>query len=162
MKKQVLITTTLFFLAFITVTGHAIAQTPNQSAENQTVLLQQTTAELRRLRLELLDQAIEFQNWKIMRLERELQPVQDERRGLSEQEQAINQLIAELNNHRSGAIPAQDEIEAAKTTYTEKELKKISVRLQQAAQRETELTDQLEEERRRLQEFKDKARKLRE
>ena len=165
MKKSILTAMTVGLLAFITMAGRAHAQDPNQGAENQAALLQQTSAELRRLRLEVIEQAIEFQNWKIMRLERELQPIQDELRRLSEREQAITQLVADLNNHRTNTSPAQEEleeIEAAKAAYTEKGLKKLSIKRQLAAQRETELTEQLEHERRRLQEFIEKARKLRE
>jgi hypothetical protein len=156
MKKSIVIAAAVGFLTFITMAGRAHAQAPNQSAENQAALLQQTSAELRRLRLEVIEQAIEFQNWKIMRLERELQPIQDELRRLSEREQAITQLVADLNNHRTNTSPAQEaleEIEAAKAAFTEKGLKKLSIKRQLAAQRETELTEQLEQERRRLQEF---------
>jgi hypothetical protein len=165
MKKSIVTVMTIGFLTFITMAGRAHAQAPNQSAENQVALLQQTSAELRRLRLEVIEQAIEFQNWKIMRLERELRPIQDELRRLGEREQAITQLVADLNNHRTNTSPVQEaleEIEAAKAAYTEKGLEKLSIKQQLAAQRETELTEQLEQERRRLQEFIEKARKLRE
>jgi len=165
MKKYIVTATTVGFLTFMTMSGRVHAQAPNQSAGTQAAMLQQTSAELRRLRLEVIEQAIEFQNWKIMRLERELQPIQDELRRLSEREQAIAQLVADLNNHRTNTSPAQEaleEIEAAKAAYTEKGLKKLSIKRQLAAQRETELTEQLEQERRRLQEFIEKARKLRE
>ena len=164
MKKPVLTATTLGFLVFMTVAGRVHAQAPNQSAESQAAQLRQISAELRRLRLEVIHQAIDFQNWKIMRLERELQPIQNERRGLSEREQAITQLVAEFNNHRTNTATAQEaveEIEAMKAAYTEKELKKLSTEQQLAAQRETELTEQLEQERSRLQELIKKERKLR-
>ena len=164
MKKSILTAMTVGFLTFMTMSGRAHAQAPNQGAENQAALLQQTSDELRRLRLEVIEQAIEFQDWKIMRLERELRPIRDELRRLGEREQAITQLVADLNNHRANTSPDQEaleEIEAAKATYTEKGLKKLSIKRQLAAQRESELTEQLEQERRRLQEFIEKARKLR-
>src|SRR5262249_1664492 len=127
MKKSVLTATALGFLVFMTVAGRVHAQAPNQSAESQAAQLRQISAELRRLRLEVIQQAIDFQNWKIARLERELQPIQNERRGLSEREQAITQLVAEFNNHRTNTATAQEaveEMEAMKAAYTEKELKK--------------------------------------
>jgi hypothetical protein len=165
MKKYIVTATTVGFLTFMTMSGRVHAQAPNQSAGTQAAMLQQTSAELRRLRLEVIEQAIEFQNWKIMRLERELRPIHDELRRLSEREQAITQLVADLNNHRTNTSSDQEaleEIEAAKAAYTEKGLKKLSIKRQLATQRETELTEQLELERRRLQEFIEKARKLRE
>jgi chromosome segregation ATPase len=156
---------TVGLLAFVAMAGLAQTQAPNQSAENQAALLKQLSAEVQQLRLEVIQQAIEFQHWKIQRLERELQPIQSERQRLGEQEQAINQLIAELEQHIGNALPAQEgttgELEAMKAASTEKGLKELSSKQQLVVQRETELTEQLAQEQQRLQELERKAKKLR-
>ena len=164
MKRSIITAMTVGLLAFVTMAGWADGQVPNQSAESQAAQLQQISAELRRLKLEVIQQAIEFQNWKIMRLERELQPIQNERQRLGEQEQAITQLGAELNNHAGNATPVQDavgEIEAIRAAFIEKGLKELSLKQQLAAQRETELSEQLEQERQRLQELVERGKQLR-
>jgi hypothetical protein len=163
MKRSIITAMTVGLLAFVAMAG--VAQSPDQSAENQAALLKQLSAEVQQLRLEVIQQAIEFQHWKIQRLERELQPIQSERQRLGEQEQAINQLIAELEKYTGNATPAQEgaigEMEAMKAEYTEKELKELSIKQQLAVQRETGLTEQLAQEQRRLQELERKAKKLR-
>jgi len=165
MKRSVIRAMTVGLLALASMAGLARAQSPNQSAESQAALLKQVSAELKQLRLEVNQQAIEFQNWKIQRLERELQPIQSERQRLGEQEQDINQLIAELEKHAGHATPAQEgagrEMEAVKAEYTEKGLKDLSIKQQLVAQRETELAEQLAQEQQRLQELMREAKKLR-
>jgi len=143
--------------------SQAQAQTPNPSAENQAALLNKISAELQQLRLEVIQQAIEFQNWKIKRLEREIPSIQSERQRLVAQEEAISQLIAELEKN-SGIEKALQEgkitdPEAFKASIPEDELKELSGRRHLIAQREIELTDRLEQERKLLQELTRKANK---
>jgi len=143
--------------------SQAQAQTPNPSAENQAALLKKISAELQQLRLEVFQQAIEFQNWKIKRLEREIPSIQRERQRLVAQEEAISQLIAELEKN-SGIEKALQEgkitdLEAFKASIPEDELKELSGRRHLIAQREIELTDRLEQERKLLQELTRKANK---
>ncbi|HKR59985.1 MAG TPA: hypothetical protein VJS64_09620 [Pyrinomonadaceae bacterium] len=165
MKRSLITAALIGLFAFIAMTGLAHAQALNQSADSQAALLKQLSSELQQLQLEVIQQAIELQNWKIKQLERELQPIQSERQRLREQEQAINQLIAELEKQRGNIAPVQEstagEIEAVKAAYTEKELKELSTKQQLFTQRETEITEQLDQEQQRLQEFIKKAKKLR-
>ena len=161
MKRSIITTVTVGLLAFVTMAGRAQSQSPNQSAESQAAQLQQISAELRRLRLEVIQQAIELQNWKIKRLEQKLHSIQSHRRRLSEQEQAINQLNAEFNNHVGPVQETVEEIEAIKAAYTEKGLKELSIKRQRIAQRETELSERLEQERQRLQELVERGKQLR-
>src|SRR5262249_43408364 len=165
MKRTMITAVTVGLLVFVTMAGLAQAQASNQNGENPAALIKQVSAEVTQLRLEVIQQAIELQNWKIQWLERESQPIQSERQQLAEQEQAIKQLIAELEKHVGNLNPPQEgvtsEVEAIKATYTEKGLKALSIKQQLIVQREAELTDQLEKERQRLQELINRAKKLR-
>ncbi|HKQ75954.1 MAG TPA: hypothetical protein VJ810_19825 [Blastocatellia bacterium] len=163
MKRLIIIAITVGLFGLGAMASQAQAQTPNPSAENQAALLNKISAELRQLRLEVVQQAIEFQNWKIQRLEREIPPIQSERQRLVAQEEALSQLTAELEKNagldkdkafQEGKIT---DLEALKAAFSEEEQKEISTKRRLITQREIELTDRLEQERRRLQELIRKA-----
>jgi hypothetical protein len=157
MKQFIMTAMVAGLLAIMALTGLAQNQAPSQSAVDQAALFKQVSAELKQLRLEMLEQAIEFQNWKIQRLEAELQPIQIERQRLGEEEQFISQHLAELEKLAGNA---SEEVEAVKAVYTEKRSKEVLSKRQLVMQREAELTEQLAKEQQRLQELTGKAKKL--
>lgn len=157
MKQFIMTAMVAGLLAIMTLTGLAQTQAPSQSAVDQAALFKQVSAEVKQLRLEMLEQAIEFQNWKIQRLEAELQPIQLERQRLGEEEQSISQHLAELEKLAGNA---SEEVEAVKAAYTEKRAKEVLSKRQLVMQREAELTEQLAKEQQRLQELSVKAKKL--
>ena len=157
MKQSIRTAMLIGLWAIMALTGLAQNQAHSQNAADQAALFKQVSAELKQLRLELLEQAIEFQNWKIQRLEAELQPIQLERQRLGEQAQAFNQHLAELEKLAGNA---SEEVEAVKAAYTEKGLKEVTPKRQLVMQREAELTEQLAKEQQRLQELSEKAKKL--
>jgi hypothetical protein len=163
MKRWITTAIIVGIFGFSTLAFPAQAQTPHQSADGQAALLKQLTAELQQLRMEVIQQAIEFQNWKIKQLERELLPIRNERQRLGEQEQAIRQLTAEIDAQAGGASSVPEggisEQQTIKAVYPEKELKDLSTKQQLITEREAELTQQLEQEQNRLQEFIKKTRK---
>jgi hypothetical protein len=163
MKRLIITAITVGIFGLGTLASQAQAQTSNPSAENQAALLNKISAELQQLRLEVIQQAIEFQNWKIKRLEREIPSIQSERQRLVAQEEAISQLIAELEKNEGIEKALQEgkitDLEALKATIPDDELKELSNRRSLITQREIELTDRLEQERKLLQELIRKANK---
>jgi predicted nucleic acid-binding Zn-ribbon protein len=165
MQRAINTVLTIGLLVFMAVVG--LAQTPpaapGQEAENPAVLLQQLRAEVKKCRLEVVEQGIEFQQWKIKQLEREFQRVQSERQRLGEQEQSINQRIAELDSYAASAGPGQEgeveESKAIKATIS-KGLKKLQTQQQPISEREAELAELLGQEQQRLEELLKKARQL--
>ncbi len=157
MKRIIIIAITAGLFGIGMMASQAQAQTPNPGAENQAALLNKISAELRQLRLEVIQQAIEFQNWKISRLERELPSIQSERQRLVAQEEELSQLAAELEKNAGIEQGLQEgkitDLKALKASVPEEEQKELSTRRRLITQREIELTDRLEQERKRLQEL---------
>jgi chromosome segregation ATPase len=144
--------------------GIAQAQTsPRQEGESLETLKKQFTAELRELRIELLQQGIEFQEWKIKHLERDLQQLQSEQQRLGEQERTFRQQIAELEQNIDNAPPVTEgvgELHVMKDDLTGKRMKDLQAKQQPLFQQEAELREQLKQEQVRLDELLKKVQKL--
>lgn len=152
MKKAMLSLIGLCLFALMAATGFAQAQTPERpggNAELQTALNQQLVAEIKQLRLELLRQSLEFQQWKLKQIERELQTAQAEQQRLEEEERAIQQELAAL----STASESQGELELLKAELTGNLAQKQLSRRQPANQRVDELTLQAKQEGIRLRQL---------
>ncbi len=83
-------------LAFYLLAPRAAATRPAPAAADQAVLRKQMTAEIKRLRLEIIEQAIEFQSWKLKRLEGELLATRRELQRMRELESALQHSLADL------------------------------------------------------------------
>ncbi|MEK7831274.1 MAG: hypothetical protein AAB401_09335 [Acidobacteriota bacterium] len=152
MKRPVIAIIAFYFLTFVKGTAQAqkpdaanpasTASTPNADADKQAELNRQLIAEIKQLRLELLRQRIEFQQWKLRQVERELQTAQAEQQRLAEEEQATQHALAELGNTSDGS----GEIESLKKELTGSRSEKLRARRQGANQRAADLTTQLNQE----------------
>jgi hypothetical protein len=149
-------------IAFVTLTiaattrlAHAQTVAPSTDAENLAALHKQFTAELKKLRLEVLQQGIEFQEWKIKQLERELQQVVDKRQRLEEESHVIHQQLAELEDPASNSTHAEagqvSELDAIKANLIGEGQEKLLAARQAIAQQEADLTGLLKQEQARLQ-----------
>jgi chromosome segregation ATPase len=160
MTRAILSALILAVLGLIAVAG---AARPHASVDQPEVAsLRQLSEEMKRLRLEVVRQGIEFQEWKVKQLERELQPLLGEQQRLEEQERLIQQRIAELNQQSSEVAKADEvgEEESARNELTEKALKRLQEKRQPAGERSAELSEQLKREQQRLRELVQKARQL--
>lgn len=128
----------LVFFCIVAVTA-AVAQPtkPDPLATLQT--------EVRQLRLELIQQRIEFQQWKIEQLEAILRAIKDERVKLESEERAVHQALTE-----PGAAEG-DETTNYRTELSETALRKVQTRLTTEQQRETEWQEKLTREQSTLQ-----------
>jgi hypothetical protein len=156
------------FCLFSFVTSEELVQAqtiaPRSEAASQATEREQFTAELKKLRSEVLQIGIEFQSWKIKQLERELQQVLREQDHLTQQENAIQQRIAELTEQAETSLPTEEgavgEAEVVKNGLIEKGLNEVQTRRQPLTERAAELTRQLNQEGIRLQELINKTKQL--
>lgn len=148
--KQTIATTSLFCLLAL----GASAQSPQEQiaapiyqTESLETLRRQFAADLRKLRLELLQQSLEFQQWKIKQLERDLQQATSEQQRLLHQESSLLQELAELTKELGNSTtikPGQtSELEAMKIELNEHELPRLRAAQPAIDQRVSELTEQL-------------------
>jgi hypothetical protein len=152
-------------LAFCLLAPGAAGARPGAPADDQAVLRKQMTEEIKRLRLEIIEQAIEFQNWKLKRLEGELVATQREQQRLRELESGIQLQLAGLAPHAShepsSGAEQVGEMEIVKAAHTEDGLKPIQLKQQSLAELEAELKEDIGREKARLQELQQKAGKMR-
>ena len=114
----------------------AIAQTAG-AASDEVVELRQ---EVRKLHLELLQQKVEFQQWKMRNLSVALQQVQAERQQLDEQMRATQREIAELE------ISMSPELEGLKDKLSKERLPMLESWLRSVRERESALSGELQAE----------------
>ncbi|HZS04172.1 MAG TPA: hypothetical protein VFD58_05000 [Blastocatellia bacterium] len=160
MKRSICILLVITLLAPLQAT--TVARTA-PAADDPADALKRMAAEIRQLRLEVIEQAIEFQQWKLTHLEREMLAVRSEQQRLRELESSIQQQLAGLApsaGHDPGA-EQMGELEIVKATHTEDGLKPIQLKLQALAEREARLSEEISRENTRLQELQQKAGKLR-
>ncbi len=118
----------------VVVAMSATAQTPEADK------LAALQTEVRQLRLELIQQRIEFQQWKIDQIETALKEVKDERAKLETEERAVQQALTETSANEG------DETATFRAELTETTLKKLQAQQTSGQQRESELQQQLTRE----------------
>ncbi|MEP7341689.1 MAG: hypothetical protein ABI977_28410, partial [Acidobacteriota bacterium] len=141
MKRSIIALIAFCFFTLAIASGTASAQTPGSQADPQAAMNRQLLAEIKQLRLDLLRQRLEFQQWKRQQIERELQSARAEQQRLAEEEEAMQQELAELNNTSGG----QSELELLKAELTGNR-KRLLAHQQPVHQRVAELTAQLNQE----------------
>jgi peptidoglycan hydrolase CwlO-like protein len=167
MKMNQIITTTIL-LSLLTLAAFARAAqaqtiTPASETESVSELRRQFTSELRKLRLDLVQQGLEFQQWKIKQLERDLQQASAEQQRLLQEENSLQQEFTELTKqlNNSNSEPAQTgETEAMKTDLNERELARLRALRPSVEQRAFELTEQLRREETRQRDLQQQAKRL--
>ena len=137
----------LLFCLLVTFSP-AAAQTMNP---DNFVALQ---SEVRQLRLELIQQRIEFQQWKIAQLESAIKEVKDEREKLEAEDRAVHQALTEVSANEG------DETAAYRAELTETTLKKLQSQQVSGQQRESELQQKLAREQTILQALEKRAKQL--
>jgi predicted nucleic acid-binding Zn-ribbon protein len=161
MKRAICTLIALALLALLLLSAVATGQTA-PAADEQAVLLKQMAAEIKQLRLEIIKQAIEFQDWKLKQLERELFAAQSEQQRLREQTNSLQQQLAGLASHDASTGAEQlGELEIIRATHSEDGLKPLQLKQQALAEREAELREEINREKLRLQELQQMAEKLR-
>ncbi|HEX4947532.1 MAG TPA: hypothetical protein VFZ34_12760 [Blastocatellia bacterium] len=110
--------------------------------------------EVRQLRRELVQQRIEFQQWKIEQLETALRAAKDERNTLESEERAVHQALTEPGSAEG------DEATNFRAELTENTLRKLQTRQAAAQQRETELQEKLTREQTILQSLEKRLRQV--
>jgi hypothetical protein len=165
--KQTIVTTVLFSLLVLQAFAEtAQAQTAASANETESVaaLRREFAAELRKLRLELVQQCLEFQQWKIRQLERDLEQVNSEQQRLVLEENSLRQEIAELAKQLSNMPNSEPEqtsgLEAVKTQLNERELPRLQAARPAVEQRVFELTEQLRREETRQRDLQQQAKRL--
>ncbi len=142
----------------------ARAQTVVNESENITALRRQFESELRKLRLELLQQSLEFQQWKIKQLERDAHQAGLEQQRILHEENSLQQELTELSqqlNSSPGAGSGQTgELEAMKKELNDQELPRLRAMRPAIDQRVSELTDALRREEIRQRDLQKQADRL--
>lgn len=130
MRRQFILPVIFCLLAAVS----AVAQTapPDQLTALQT--------EVRQLRRELIQQRLEFQQWKIEQLEAALKEAQEEREKLEAEERAVHQALTE------GSGTDGDETASFRAELIATTLKKLQARQVSGQQRESELQQKLARE----------------
>ena len=150
-------------LAAFARAAQAQTVTPANESEIVSELRRQSTSELRKLRLDLVQQGLEFQQWKIKQIERDLQQANAEQLRLVQEENSLQQDSAELAKqlNNSNSEPAQtSEPEAMKTDLNERELLRLRTARSAVEQRVFELTEQLRREEIRQRDLQQQAKRL--
>ncbi len=138
-------------LALLTLANISSAQSePTEFA----ALKQQLTS----LRTDLLQQGIDFQEYKIKQLSRELQQLKVERGRLDESEQTLRRRLAEVE--QSLASNPSGEQEGMKAELNGSHLQGIRSKAQPLIEQESELLRQLAQEQEQLQSLQTKLRQL--
>jgi chromosome segregation ATPase len=126
-----------------------------------TALRQQFKTELTSLRTEMLQQGIDFQEWKIKQLERESQRLNAERGQLEEAEQSLlRQLAAVEQSLQQSDAPSNSEHEGMKNKLNGTHLQGIRNKRQPLDQQWGELQAQLQQEHQQLQTLQKKLAQL--
>ena len=161
MQKTLTFLLPLIILMALVVTTSAQSLLP--PAEDATALLKECRKEIEKLRLEVLQQGIEFQAWKIRQLEKEALRVQQQRANLDEQDQLLRQQLAGLDavSGDSSAADQAGELQAIKTELSDNRRKQLDEERGGIAKLESEVAEQLRLEKNRLQELLIRAKKLR-
>ena len=144
-------------LALVTLVKISPAQSETTDVA---ALRQQLTTEVRSLRTDLLRQGIDFQEWKIKQLTRELQRLKTERERWEETEMSLRRQIA--NVEQNLATGASDEQEGMKAELNGTHLRGVRNKSQPLVEQEAELHKQLEQEQQQLLALQTKLKKLRE
>ena len=142
----------LFCAVWFAFTLGAQAQTPASEAAQQAALNRQLLVEIRSLKRELLQQAVEFQQWKLDQINRELQKAQTEQQRLAYEGQLLQQEINELTVASDG----QSEIETLRTELTGERTQSFLNRQQPIVERVSILAEQSQKEEKRLRQLTDK------
>lgn len=158
MKTATVSLAILTLFCFLALPGKAQAQTAQPGHQRPSE--GEIVSVLKELRLEMLQEGIDFQNWKIKHIERELRLAQDQRRRIEEQQRAIYFRLAEISQRPSGGEETAGDLEAIKADVSDGELKGAQDRLQAIGERVSELTEQLRQEQERLRELQKKLRIL--
>ncbi len=149
MKRSFIALFCAVWFAFTLVTK---AQTPTTEAVQQAALNRQLMVEIKTLKRELLQQAVEFQQWKLDQINRELQKAQTEQQRLAYEGQLLQQEINELTVASDG----QSELETLRTELTGERTQKLLNRQQPIAERVSALAEQAQKEEKRLRQLTDK------
>lgn len=159
MNKAMTLIAAVVVLSAITF-GDAKAQSKPTAPDNGELaaLVDLSLQEIKKLRLEILEQGIDFQCWKINLLEKELAQAQQELNRLREQEQVLRQRLANLNAQPAGQPNEMDDL---RNDLSGNRLQAIGEKQQPLQQRETSLQNQLTEEKDKLYELLVKVRQMR-
>ncbi|MFN0110594.1 MAG: hypothetical protein ACKVZH_17190 [Blastocatellia bacterium] len=140
------------FAIWLALTLGAQAQTPTSETQQQAAINRQLLTEIKSLRRELLQQAVEFQQWKLDQITRDLQQAQTEQQRLFHEEQLVQQEINEL----AAASDGQSELETLRSELSGERTQKLRIRQQPLAERVNTLTEQVQKEEKRLRQLADK------
>ncbi len=143
---------TRYFLLFLFCAGAAISAAAQTTNPDPLTALQ---SEVRQLRRELVQQRIEFQQWKIEQLETALKTAKEEREKLEAEERAVQQALTEAS------ATDGDEVASFRTELIETTLKKLRTQQASEQQRESELQQKLAREQTVLQDFTKRQQQLR-
>ncbi len=149
MKRSIITLCCTLWFAFALV---AQAQTPAGEAQQQAAINRQLLGEIKTLRRELLQQAIEFQQWKLDQINRELQLAQTEQQRVFREGQLLQQEINEL----AAASDSSNEIETLRSELSGERTQKWQRRQQPLDDRVGVLTEQARKEEKRLRQLTDK------
>lgn len=130
----------------------AQAQTPVSEAQQQSALNRQLLSEIKALRRELLQQTIEFQQWKLDQITRELQQAQTEQQRLFHEDQLLQQELNQLGVASDG----NNELETLRNELAGERTQKLRRRQQPLDERVSALTELAQKEEKRLRQFTDK------
>jgi hypothetical protein len=142
----------LFCAVWFALALGAQAQTPGSEAQQQAAVNRQLLSEIKTLRQELLQQAIEFQQWKLDQSTRELQQAQTEQQRLIHAQQLLQQELNEL----AAASGGNNELETLRTELAGEGAEKLRRRQQPLDERVSTLTEQTQNEEKRLRQLTDK------
>lgn len=162
MKPLFVIAMVFCTLTFFSVMGNA--QTAASASQVPAPLPEQLFLELKTLKLELLQQKVEFQQWKIQQLEREFRQAQLEQDRLIEHENLIRQQLAELRPEptvSSGTLESgAGSVDALRTQLSNETLPELQSRREPITERISQLTRQLNQEEAQLHSLLDQIKKL--
>lgn len=147
MKRSIIF---LICCCWIALAIGAQAQTPANETQQQAAINRQLMAEVKSLRRELLQQAIEFQQWKLQHVTRELQQAQSEQQRLAGEEQLLQIELNELAVSSNG----NGELETLKADLVPRS-QRLRGRQQPANDRVSELSEQFAKEEKRLRQLTD-------
>lgn len=128
---------------------------PQREAQDFSVIAQQLVAEMKKLRLEVLELRLENLGLQRAQWEREVERVRSEQHDVQEQESKLRQGIAALDRRLGLTITEEAdraELEATKKSLLENQVPRVQAELQKISLRETELMKQLTEAEQRRQE----------
>jgi hypothetical protein len=118
--------------------------------------LRQLTAEVHKLRAELIQQQLEFQEWKLNQLARDLQQLRAEQQRWVDEERSLEQELAALDGAAAPTAPeAVSEAQALRTANDAR-----TQRLRARQERLAELTAQWQQEETRRQQLAQQAQRL--